>query len=191
MIKLLTFSILKNIDMLEILAGVSEDKIVECHGHFRTASCISCSQSFDGKECQRLIVEEKRVPYCQHKNCGGRIKPDIVFFGEGLPDRFHELVLDDVNRADLLLVMGTSLMVGPVNMIPDMVNKSCPRVLLNEELVGTFLKRNGPQTRKKNYDSSGNDIFQKGDCDESIRLLCNLLGWEQELDDLNSSTRLC
>ena len=95
-----------------------------------------------------------------------------------------------MRKADLVLVMGTSLMVGPVNMIPDMVSKTTPRVLLNRELVGTFLRRGGVKTRKKNYDNTGMDTFQEGDCDESIRSLCTLLGWEEELDSLNLSTRL-
>lgn len=76
-------------------------------------------------------------------------------------------------------------MVGPVNMIPEMVKKSCPRVLLNNELAGTFLTRNGPRTRRIQR-----DIFHKGDCDASIITLCKLLGWENELLELNSSTCL-
>jgi hypothetical protein len=82
-------------------------------------------------------------------------------------------------------------MVGPVNAIPEMVRKDCPRVLFNRELVGTFLRQNGPRTRRKRYDTSAQrDIFHGGDCDDSIRALCALLGWENELDELNSSTRL-
>jgi hypothetical protein len=65
----------QNIDMLDVLAGVSEERMIECHGHFRTASCISCSREFDGEECKRIIVEEKRAPSC--KNCKGHVKPDI------------------------------------------------------------------------------------------------------------------
>ena len=86
--------------------------------------------------------------------------------------------------------MGTSLMVSPVNMIPDMARRDCPRVLFNRELAGSFLKRNGINTRRKSYDTSEKDIFQEGDCDESIRMLCKLLDWEEELDNLNKSTRL-
>ena len=95
----------QNIDMLDVLAGVSEDKMIECHGHFRTSSCTKCSHTFDAEECKRIIVEEKRAPKCQH--CKGYVKPDIVFFGEGLPARFHKLVKQDMKQADLLIVMGT------------------------------------------------------------------------------------
>lgn len=91
--------------MLDVLAGVSEEKMIECHGHFRTAGCTMCSRTFDGKECKRIIVEEKKAPKCKH--CGGYVKPDIVFFGESLPTRFHKFVKKDTKNADLLIVMGT------------------------------------------------------------------------------------
>ena len=211
----------QNIDMLDVLAGVSEDRMIECHGHFRTASCTRCKRPYNGVDCKRVFVEEKRAPTCNH--CRGYVKPDIVFFGESLPPRYHRLVRQDTKKADLLLVMGTcelslsvalfctggdppphgslvsvifsfffaALMVSPVNMIPDMVTKSCRRVLLNRELVGTFTRSNGPRTRSKQHDTSAQrDIFHGGDCDESVRTLCAILGWENELDELNSSTRL-
>jgi NAD-dependent SIR2 family protein deacetylase len=91
--------------MLDVLAGVSEDKMIECHGHFRTASCTSCSRPFDDKECKHIIVEKKRAPVC--KACGGYVKPDIVFFGEDLPSKYHKMVKHDMKKADLLIVMGT------------------------------------------------------------------------------------
>ena len=177
----------QNIDMLDVLAGTSEERMIECHGHFRTASCTVCSKSFDGDECKRIIVEENRAPSCAH--CKGHVKPDIVFFGEGLPSRFHKSVKKDVLEADLLIVMGTSLMVSPVCNIPDMVRRDCPRILFNRELVGSFCK-GGMKSRSKSYDNKERDIFHEGDCDESVLLLCSLLGWEEELVELNSSTRL-
>lgn len=84
-----------------------------------------------------------------------------------------------------------ALMVGPVNLIPEMVQRKIPRVLFNRDLVGTFQKPNGMKTRRKSYDTSAQrDIFCGGDCDENVITLCNLLGWEEELNELNASTRL-
>mmetsp|Transcript_17495 Transcript_17495/g.24909 ORF Transcript_17495/g.24909 Transcript_17495/m.24909 type:complete len:119 (+) Transcript_17495:42-398(+) len=62
-----------------------------------------------------------------------RVKPDIVFFGEELPERFLSLVDMDVSNCDLLLVLGTSLQVYPVASIPQSAN--CPVVLINRENV--------------------------------------------------------
>lgn len=79
--------------------------MIECHGHFRTASCTKCKREFDGKECKRIIVEDKQAPTCN--KCKGYVKPDIVFFGEQLPSRYHRMVKKDTKQADLILVMGT------------------------------------------------------------------------------------
>ena len=48
---------------------------------------------------------------CSKKKCGGWVKPDIVFFGEGLPERFHTLIEEDFDKCDLCITMGTSLYV--------------------------------------------------------------------------------
>ena len=159
----------QNIDGLEFLAGLPAEELVECHGHFRTASCIDCGKAGDATEVKNTIVIKGKTPICKH--CGGNIKPDIVFFGESLPDRFHRLLKQDMVKADLLLVMGTSLQVAPVSMIPDMVH--CNRVLFNRELVMNI--RDG-------------DLFVEGDCDTNVTRLCELLGWKDELLAQNEET---
>merc|ERR1711957_577473 len=164
----------QNIDGLEALAGVSDDKLVECHGHFRNASCTSCGIPYDGKECKRKIVEERTAPICA--KCGGLVKPDIVFFGESLPVRFGKLLHGDIAYTDLLIVMGTSLKVAPVSLIPEMVSTRCPRVLINRELVGDFVP--------PGVDGNSRDVFEEGDCDDTVLKLCKLLGWEEELMNL-------
>lgn len=98
----------QNIDGLEYLADLPNDKLVECHGHFRTARCIECGA--ESTECETVILTSSNdIPTCN--DCGGLVKPDIVFFGEDLPEKFHTLLPKDVRQADLLLVMGTSLLV--------------------------------------------------------------------------------
>ena len=61
----------------------------------------------------------------------GVMKPDIVFFGEQLPERFHDCVKNDREACDLVLVMGSSLEVAPVKMLPALLNDQAPAVLLN------------------------------------------------------------
>ena len=165
----------QNIDGLEFLAKIPPPQIMECHGSFRTASCIDCSKPFDDDECKRIILETNEVPSCRH--CGGLVKPDIVFFGQGLPARYMRLLPRDLKEADLLLIMGTSLQVAPVSMIPDMVEERCKRVLVNRERVGDF------------YDEH-RDVVHEGDCDDSVELLAQLLDWHEELLELNASTRI-
>lgn len=126
----------QNIDMLEYAAGVSEDLCVLCHGSFATATCLSCKHTIPGREI-RTEISEKRVPLC--KSCDSSsavIKPDIVFFGEQLPDRFHHLIQQDEKKADLVLVMGSSLNVNPVRGIINKIPADIPQVLINRELAG-------------------------------------------------------
>ena len=99
----------QNIDGLEHLAGIPSEELVECHGHFRTASCIECKREADIEKVRSLIVETGETPICT--KCKGKVKPDIVFFGESLPNRFHKLVKKDTKQADLMLILGTSLQV--------------------------------------------------------------------------------
>eukprot|EP00934_Nitzschia_sp_Nitz4_P000386 Nitzschia sp. Nitz4//scaffold10_size219509//151320//152594//NITZ4_001447-RA/size219509-processed-gene-0.89-mRNA-1//1//CDS//3329532977//386//frame0 len=161
----------QNIDGLEHLAGIPSEQLVECHGHFRSASCIECHKEADAEKVKDLIVKTGKTPICTH--CGGFVKPDIVFFGESLPSRFHNLLPKDVKKADLLLILGTSLQVAPVSMIPDMVR--CPRVLINREKVLSM---------------KHNDLFLEGDCDESIEQLCEKLGWTEDLIKQNNATKI-
>ena len=161
----------QNIDGLEYLAEIPTDDLVECHGHFRTASCVGCGKAADGTHVKDTIIRGE-IPYCT-KCKKHPVKPDIVFFGENLPARFHKLLRPDVQKAELLLVMGTSLQVAPVSLIPGMV--ACPRVLLNRELV---------------MDLQGEDVFLEGDCDTNVHILCQLLGWEGRLAQQNKKTRI-
>ncbi len=99
--------ITQNIDLLHTRAG-SQD-VVEVHGSIRTASCLECgaSHALDGSMLP--------VPQCE---CGGVLKPDVVFFGELLPrasiDRAYELA----RSAALMLVVGSTLEVFPVADLP-------------------------------------------------------------------------
>mmetsp|Transcript_33352 Transcript_33352/g.49067 ORF Transcript_33352/g.49067 Transcript_33352/m.49067 type:complete len:176 (-) Transcript_33352:1578-2105(-) len=162
----------QNLDGLEVLANVSPDKMVECHGHFRSASCVRCRKPYDIEKCKSYMLDQGVAPVCEDCN-EGIVKPDIVFFGEELPERFVSYVEKDCDKCDLLLVLGTSLQVYPVAGIPKLVN--CPTILMNREDVGTdFWTGN-----------SNIDVFEQGDCDESVRKICELVGWLEELEELH------
>lgn len=61
------------------------------------------------------------------------IKPDIVFFGEPLSDAFHNQITEDKDKADLVIVIGSSMKVRPVCLIPTAVEDNIPQVLINRE----------------------------------------------------------
>ncbi|KAF6210836.1 hypothetical protein GE061_013947 [Apolygus lucorum] len=119
----------QNIDTLEKVAGI--ENVIECHGSFATASCTACGHKMSCDEIKPAILEQ-RIPFCEKcaanpdsslgedaTECErGVMKPDIVFFGEGLPEAFHKAMEKDSDECDLLIVMGSSLKVKPVALIP-------------------------------------------------------------------------
>ncbi|KAI0670868.1 DHS-like NAD/FAD-binding domain-containing protein [Trametes maxima] len=155
----------QNIDTLERQAGVPGHRIVEAHGSFAAQHCIECHSSFDGAKMKEA-VETGDILRCG--NCGGLVKPDIVFFGESLPAAFHKNV-PRLRGGDLLIVIGTSLTVHPFASLTGLVPESCPRVLINMDPAGDIGTR-------------PDDVLLLGRCDEIIRELARELGWEEELD---------
>ncbi|KAF9485768.1 NAD-dependent deacetylase sirtuin-2 [Pholiota conissans] len=161
----------QNIDTLERRAGVPEEKIIEAHGSFATQRCIYCHEEYDDEKMREHILS-KKIAKCD--SCGGYVKPDIVFFGEALPDNFIGAV-PNLRYADLLIVMGTSLTVQPFASLADRVDYSCPRVLINLDLVGSFGSRS-------------DDVVLLGKCDDVVKKISKELGWEDELIRLWNET---
>lgn len=163
----------QNIDCLEREAGVPGDMIVEAHGSFATQRCIECKTEYPDEQMKQKIME-KEVPRCIRESCDGLVKPDIVFFGEALPESFHR------NRslpatADLAIVMGTSLTVQPFASLPAFVSEETPRVLINLERVGGLGSR-------------PDDVLLLGDCDDGVRKFADAMGWRDELEAMWAET---
>ena len=159
----------QNIDCLEREAGVPDDKIIEAHGSFARQHCIDCKALYPD-DLMKKVIKNKDVPHCMTPQCQGYVKPDIVFFGEQLPEDFHK------NRslpstADLCIVMGTSLTVQPFASLPGLCSDGVPRLLINKERVGGLGSR-------------ADDVVLLGECDAGIRKLASCLGWLDELEAL-------
>jgi NAD-dependent deacetylase len=103
----------QNIDLLHERAGSRE--VVEVHGSIRTSSCLGCGARYALGEVVPLI-EEHGAPPC--RRCGAVLKPDVVFFGELLPDEAIERAFELAREAALLLVVGSSLEVYPIAGLP-------------------------------------------------------------------------
>lgn len=116
--------------------------------------------------------------------CHGLVKPDIVFFGEDLPERFHKMRKQDFQAADCLLVLGTSLQVAPFNYSILLGGKSIPRVLINNEKVGTVEDMRHPEGFRFDDKRNFRDLFLEGNCDDIVAEMCTELGWEKELEAL-------
>ena len=104
----------QNIDLLHERAGSRE--IVEVHGSIRTSSCPNCGARYP-LDHVLPAVEDGAVPRCGA--CEEVLKPDVVFFGELLPERTIERAFQLARSAGLLLVVGSGLEVWPVSTLPD------------------------------------------------------------------------
>lgn len=174
----------QNIDTLERVAGIRCDKLVEAHGSFHTSHCIDCSAEYEQEWVKAKIFNDE-IPRC--KRCGGIVKPDIVFFGEKLPPSVFIHSQEDFPKCDLLIIMGSSLVVRPFASLKDRVRENCPRLLINRELVGQndLLEALGLSTGSE-FDpaNSTRDVFWEGMCDDGCQLFADKLGWGDELRQL-------
>ncbi|CAD6887857.1 unnamed protein product [Tilletia controversa] len=197
----------QNIDTLERLAGLPPTQIVEAHGSFASTHCTRCGTQIEPDWIRERILRGQ-VAYCEMERCvrqgggkGGLVKPDIVFFGEPLPKRFFSL-LDDFDQADLLIVLGTSLKVQPFASLIDRVPNSCPRLLINLELVGDIgqdadepesFRGMSSHISESGFDFKGwgtggkryaRDVAYIGDADSGVDKIAAICGWSEELEKL-------
>lgn len=164
----------QNIDTLERIAGIPEEKLVEAHGTFYTNHCVDCRKEYSMEWAKEQIFADC-VPTCT--NCNGIVKPDIVFFGEELPRKFYTLPSKDFGECDLLIIMGTSLEVQPFASLVGRANRQCVRLLINREKVG---HSHGPLSWLTDSDTlkfgKTRDVAWIGDCDEGILTLAKAVG---------------
>ncbi|KAK9400574.1 NAD-dependent protein deacetylase sirtuin-1 [Crotalus adamanteus] len=123
----------QNIDTLEQVAGIQ--RIIQCHGSFATASCLICKYKVDCEVVRGDIFNQvvPRCPRCSPDEPLAIMKPEIVFFGENLPEQFHRAMKYDKDEVDLLIVIGSSLKVRPVALIPSSIPHDVPQILINRE----------------------------------------------------------
>jgi len=123
----------QNVDGLHQAAGSAA--VIDLHGRMDQVRCLACERRSDRERLQRRLLELNphwgrldardapdgdadlegldfsgfEIPDCE--DCGGLLKPDVVFFGESVPRDRVAAALEAVQRADALLVIGSSLMV--------------------------------------------------------------------------------
>ena len=189
----------QNIDGLDFQCHqIPAEKIIPVHGTIREASCEGCGTEMDYEEFCTMVrtnikdiynvdaaapAESKPItcPHCQRP----LIKPKTVLFGRSLPSEFFDNLEDDVSHLDLLLIIGTSLVVAPANSVVQAVPKTTIRVVVNTEPVGSELGIVYNSSNNNNNDDhcqeTKRDLFLQGDCDDLLLKLIVELGW---LDDV-------
>lgn len=98
--------ITQNIDGLHTKAG--NKNVYEIHGTIYKNYCLNCNKEYDAN----YVFKSNGIPKCK---CGGLIKPNVVLYGEMLPEDEYMNSLKAISNADMLLVLGTSLTVYPAS----------------------------------------------------------------------------
>ena len=140
----------QNIDGLHQAAGARD--VIELHGNIWRARCFDCSTRDDVRE----LNFADGVPAC--KDCGGHLRPDVVLFGEMLPPGAYENAALRAAECDLCFVVGTSAVVYPAALIPEVAHAA-----------GAYVVEVNPERTPL---SSSCDEVVTGKAGEILPLLC-------------------
>ncbi|CAK8995484.1 NAD-dependent protein deacetylase sirtuin-2 (Regulatory protein SIR2 homolog 2) (SIR2-like protein 2), partial [Durusdinium trenchii] len=168
----------QNIDSLERQAGVSPEKIVAAHGNMDEAHVLGTQRVVDIEEFRHAVFKGDDACRKLAEIHGGWVKPRVVLFGEDLPDRFWSLQDEDFETCDMLIVIGTSLVVEPFASLVGKVSPSAPRLLINREPSGTCDRLHFGFRFLLSNTSNWRDVWFEGGCDEGCQALCDALSWE-------------
>ena len=122
----------QNIDELHQRAGSSPELVVEVHGTMRQALCWACRRRWPMDVFLERVRAGERDPRCP--DCGGIVKSATISFGQSLVEADITRAMEAASEADVLLCVGSTLSVGPVNqMVPMAYRSGAAVVILNGE----------------------------------------------------------
>lgn len=135
---LLTFLITQNTDNLHRESGIKEEMLSELHGNGKLMVCTSCNKKMTYKEAgwdkalyghgYRTSAVKKGQPLCP--NCNGRLISSVVNFGDPLPEEEYQLAYEHSEKADVYLIVGSSLVVSPAADLPVLAMKNNAKTIL-------------------------------------------------------------
>ncbi len=106
----------QNIDNLHQKAGSSPSLIRELHGNMQMLVCLNCRERYPIGIIKERYADSDNVPLCDY--CRGILKPDVIFFGEALPQETLSQAMQEAEACDVMLVIGSSLVVYPAAYVP-------------------------------------------------------------------------
>ncbi|EFJ23112.1 hypothetical protein SELMODRAFT_271141 [Selaginella moellendorffii] len=136
--------ITQNVDNLHQRAG--SNKVRELHGNGSTASCMACRSKVPISEAMDQLNSGKSVPVCSR--CGGVLRMDAILFGEPLQSSVMEGSLRLAMFAEVMLVIGTSLVVSPANSLVQLCKSNQGTIVIcdpspaNSHLAHVMLRGN-------------------------------------------------
>ena len=119
--------ITQNIDDLHQRAG--SKKVLEVHGSLRTLTCPGCQEQYKSQRFKPQLSQAEEMPLCPF--CSSILKPDIVLFGEMLPEAVWMEAEEYCRTADVILVAGSSLEVYPANALPEIGVENGASLIIN------------------------------------------------------------
>jgi NAD-dependent deacetylase len=120
----------QNVDGLHRAAGTSAERLVELHGTNADAVCLACGAREPIARCLDEFTRTKQPPRCLA--CGGLMKPGVVMFGQALDPEDMRRANAAAGRADLVLALGSSLVVTPAANVPLVaLRRKAPYVIVN------------------------------------------------------------
>lgn len=120
--------ITQNIDMLHQKAG--SRRVIEMHGTLRTLSCTQCYRQQGYEDYLPAFVTKGIIPHCPH--CDSILKPDVILFGEQLPQKAWLEAQREARACDLMIVIGSSLEVLPVAGLPmQAIDRGAHLIIIN------------------------------------------------------------
>ena len=122
----------QNIERLHQRSGLPADSVLELHGTTTEAACLTCGDRITSDEACRRIEAGEKAPRC--RACGGLLKPATVSFGQAMPLDVMARAQAAAETCDLLLAVGSSLVVEPAASIPRAAKAAGARlVIVNRE----------------------------------------------------------
>ena len=113
--------ITQNVDHLHYDAG--SQVVHEFHGSLKQLVCLSCGEKYAISQIDLNVLP----PGC--KTCDGILKPDVIFFGEAIPEPAATLSFNEANQADCFILIGTTGSVAPANTIPRMAKSKGAKII--------------------------------------------------------------
>ena len=118
----------QNIERLHQRSGLPPDKVLELHGTTTEAACLTCDDRITSDEACRRIEGGEKAPRCRH--CGGLLKPATISFGQAMPRDVMMQALIAAEACDLMLAVGSSLVVEPAASIPRVARQAGARLVI-------------------------------------------------------------
>jgi NAD-dependent deacetylase len=129
---LLSFVITQNVDGLHQSSGVPEERVIELHGNSTYAKCLGCGARYSLDDMQTLFETTGEPPSCEV--CGGLVKSATISFGQSMPEREMHRAQEATEACDLMIAIGSSLVVYPAAGFPVMAKRLGAKLaILNRE----------------------------------------------------------